>query len=148
MSGASRVFKARYSNDYLKIEPVVIEFLEIHNYPSLAVSSLIEDFVTERIDTKWIDNNRLKHCISRALGRFGYVKRSKRGKAWEAMFGWCIREADVRKRSAVKSWAKPLLNFFADFSLVDNHDIKPKHLKKHDHLSTGIMTLSSFFPVY
>lgn len=149
MSEVARLFKARYSYDYLQIEPLVLTYLAEHNYPSLAVSSVIEDYVREQGPSHCIDNNRLKHCISRVLGRFGYEKRSKRGKAWEAIKGWCIRQADVRKKSPVHAWKKDLPDIEADFKLVDTHPVKIRNRKHPVHNTSPVMiSLSVFFPVY
>lgn len=145
MSAVAGLFKARHSYDYLQIEPVVLKYLEDHHYPSLAISSMIEDYVVGQIANDWIDTNRLKHCISRALRQVGYEKRSKRGKAWEAIRGWCIRQADIRPKTLKPTWKASVQSSDADFMLIDDHPLHSrKYLSPVRPVSSGNSLLSSF----
>lgn len=144
------VFKARFAFDYLKIEPLVFEYLEQKAYPSLAVSSQVEDYVRESLtdeELRWIDKDRLKHDISRALGRVGYKKRSKRGKAWDAVRGWCIRQADVRKKVSNPAWKQPRTGLDADFVQADIHPVKSPKGRSVHHSSCNLV-LCTFFSLY
>lgn len=147
MSGAG-LFKARFSYDYLQIEPIVLKYLEDNHHPVLAVSSEIEAYVRAANPSHWIEDNRLKHCISRALRLVGYEKRSKRGKAWEMISGWFIRQADVRKKNANPAWKRVSPQSDADFMRVDTHTVRSGKKTVVHHTGDCIKSLSTFFPVY
>jgi hypothetical protein len=143
-------FKAQFSNDYLQIEPIVLKYLEEHNYPALAVSSMIWDYVITQIENKFMDEDRIKHCISRALGRVGYVKRSKRGKAWEFIpeKGWNIRVADYRSRNSRPAWTKARPDTEAEFVPVDTHPVRTRKRSVFHMFSSVNVILCTFFPVF
>jgi hypothetical protein len=143
-------FKAQFSNDYLQIEPIVFEYLEEHHYPDLAVSSMIYDYVIARIDHKFMNDDRIKHCISRALGRVGFVKGSKRGKAWVFIpeIGWNIRIADYRSKNSQPDWTKARPDSNAEFYPVDTHPVRIRR-RSFTHLFSSVnVILCTFFPVF
>lgn len=147
MSEVARVFKARHSYDFLQVEPLVFAYLENNSFPGLVSTSHIEDHIKGQVSS-WIDPNRLKHCISRALSEVGYEKRSKRGKAWEAVKGWCIRQADIREPKPRNSWSRPK-PAESEFNFTDTHPVHSRK-KKMTVPTRSIFdqVLCSFFPVY
>ena len=127
-------YRARFSRDYLKIEPHVFAYLERKGRPEMVIRSDLEEYVRGQIDTRWMDENRIPHCISDAMHLLGYEKRSNRGRCWDLIYdsvsnlpviGWSIRVADVRTGPR-RPWKKPDPGHGDDFYLVDTHEVRTR----------------------
>lgn len=76
-------FKAANSWDYILLEPRILDWLTKHKYCEIVSDKIIEDDLKAEGLPPRINDVRLRHCISRTLEVTGYIKRSKRGHAWD-----------------------------------------------------------------
>ena len=75
-------FYAKNSWDYVKVKPLIEEFLEADQYPNVISDTVIYDHI-QKSGIARFGANRLFHCISRVLKEIGYRRRSRRGRAWD-----------------------------------------------------------------
>lgn len=144
-------FKARHSWDYLRIEPVVLQYIEIEKYPNMVIRDKVEEYVRENINMAGIDEVRFPKCISQALHLVGYEKRSVRGKSWdkvldetgEPVVTWSIRAADPRDKSPER-WRVVNQVIDAFFSFCDDHIIKTRKRSVREHNADRIVPLTTF----
>jgi len=144
-------YRARFSKDYLKIEPIVLEYIEIIGRPDMVIRSDLEAYVMERIDPRWMNENRIPHCIADAMHLIGYDKRSNRGRCWDLIYdsvtglplvGWMIRVADVR-RSPPQPWKK--VSGCGDFfATVDEHPVRKRRRTGTKSVTPGVAPLTAF----
>lgn len=148
-------YRARSSRDYLRIEPVVLQYLEEANHPDMVIQDEIEKYVLAHIDPKWMNQNRIPHCISEAMHLVGYDRRSNRGRCWDQIYdsltgmpvvGWCIRVADFRSKPK-QTWKKSA-GCGDSFKCRDTHPIKTrKRQVKLPSPDKSVKPLTAFIPL-
>ncbi len=69
--------------DHQIVIPLVLAYVREAGRPPLLVDTQIEDYLRSLDVPPRIDRPRLRHAISIALRRAGYIRRSCRGKAWD-----------------------------------------------------------------
>lgn len=66
------------------VVPKVRTYLEAHQYPETLGSTQVDDWIRKHYHLPaGICEDRFQHCISRGLRKYGYTRRSCRGKTWD-----------------------------------------------------------------
>lgn len=66
------------------VVPRVREYLEYFRYPAVLGDTRVEDWIRSLHPLPpGLTHTRYRHCIARGLSRYGYRRRSHRGKTWD-----------------------------------------------------------------